>query len=640
MSLSLFKVKQTYFEKLFKSNANSDPNSNSNSSSSSSNHANKKVPKVLLLDNITTSIISLSYTQSQLLSNDIILIELIENHKRLSTMKHLDCIVYINPNSASINQLLDEMKSPHFRKYRVFFNNVAGKNDIEQLAVADEYDGIDQVLEIFQDYYILNDELYLNKSLSMRKSVNPVLEQAKSLTSLLLALKKSPIIMYESNSIDLKKLSSELLYIINSNSNNNLFDDLNQRSDTPPVLLLLDRKNDPITPLLTPWTYQSMIHEFLTIDKNVVTLPDNQVILSQQDDSFYNESMYLNYGDLTNKFQKYVEQYKSETKQSSIENLKSQNLAELKKTLTKFPEFKKISVNILTHLNLISGIDEQISKQQLWDIGELQQTIICDLDNQSDIKNKMIQVLENKAISTMNKIKLVLLYSYKFHNPTDLSLFIGKLENETITSPLPNPTQLELMKKFTTLFKSHDSALDSNQDQHEQHQNRQGLSNLFTNRKVNINNLFNRNSTNHSGNDNVYLSYTPRLNQILTNLLNPHGGGATSNQGSNLHPNLSTLYPEVIKQQYGDTSADSIQDLIIYFDGGVTYEELRLVHEFNQENRKINIIIGGDEMLSSDEWLKKMYQMISRTENSNQGHEDGGFAMSTQDRQAQLREIL
>lgn len=157
------------------------------------------------------------------------------------------------------------------------------------------------------------------------------MEQAKSLTSLLLALKKSPIIKYESNSIDLKKLSSELLYIINSNSNNNLFDDLNQRSDTPPVLLLLDRKNDPITPLLTPWTYQSMIHEFLTIDKNVVTLPDNQVILSQQDDSFYNESMYLNYGDLTNKFQKYVEQYKTETKQSSIDNLKLQNLAELKK---------------------------------------------------------------------------------------------------------------------------------------------------------------------------------------------------------------------------------------------------------------------------------------------------------------------
>lgn len=635
MSLSLFKVKQTYFEKLFTSS--STPNTDINSSSNATNSANKKIPKVLLLDNITTSIISLSYTQSQLLSNDIILIELIENHKQLSTMKHLECIVYINPNSTSIKHLLEEMKSPHFRKYHVFFNNVASKNDIEQLAVADEYETVDRVLEIFQDYYILNDELYLNNSLSIAKSVNPVVEQAKSLTSLLLALKKSPIIKYESNSIDLKKLSSELLYIINSNSNNNLFDDLNQRADTPPVLLLLDRKNDPITPLLTPWTYQSMIHEFLTIDKNVVTLPDNQVILSQQDDSFYNESMYLNYGDLTNKFQKYVEHYKTETKQSSIDNLKLQNLAELKKTLTKFPEYKKISVNILTHLNLISGIDEQISKQQLWDIGELQQTIICDLDNQLDIKNKMIQVLENKTISTVNKIKLVLLYSYKFHNPTDLSLFISKLENENVTAPLLTQTQLELIKKFSTLFKSHDLAFGSNQDQQDQHRNRQGLSNLFTNRKVNINNLFNRNNANHSGNENVYLLYTPRLNQILTNLIKPD----TASQGSNSHPTLSTLYPEVVKLQYGDTSTDAIQDLIIYFQGGVTYEELRLVHEFNQTgNKKYNIIIGSDEMLNSNQWLTKMYQMISKSNKSDQSIDGDDFGMSSQDRQAQLREIL
>lgn len=635
MSLSLFKVKQTYFDKLFKSNA---PDVNSSSLTSSTN-ANKKIPKVLLLDNITTSIISLSYTQSQLLSNDVILIELIENHKQLSTMKHLDCIVYINPNTTSIKHLLEELKLPHFRNYQVFFNNVAGKNDIEQLAVADEYEAVDRVMEIFQDYYILNDELYLNNSLSMAHSVNPVLEQAKSVTSLLLALKKSPVIKFESNSIDLKKLSSELLYIINSNSNNNLFDDLNQRSDTPPVLLLLDRKNDPITPLLTPWTYQSMIHEFLAIDKNVVTLPDNQVILSQQDDSFYNESMYLNYGDLTNKFQKYVEQYKTETKQSSIDNLKLQNLAELKKTLTKFPEYKKISVNILTHLNLISGIDEQISKQQLWDIGELQQTIICDLDNQLDIKNKLTQVLENKAISTVNKIKLVLLYSYKFHNPTDLSLFISKLENEIFTSPLPTPTQLELMKKFTTLFKSHDVSFGSNQDSHDQHHNRQGLSNLFTNKKVNINNLFNRNNSNHSGSENVYLLYTPRLNQILSSLVKPETAPL---QGLNLHSNLSTLYPEVVKQQYGsDTSTDTVQDLIIYFQGGVTYEELRLVHEFNERgNKKYNIIIGSDEMLNSSQWLTKMYQMISKLHKNDEALDGDNFGMSSQDRQAQLREIL
>ena len=36
-----------------------------------------------------------------------------------------------------------------------------------------------------------------------------------------------------------------------------------RKSDTPPLLLVLDRRDDPITPLLTEWTYQAMVHELI-----------------------------------------------------------------------------------------------------------------------------------------------------------------------------------------------------------------------------------------------------------------------------------------------------------------------------------------------------------------------------------------
>lgn len=36
-----------------------------------------------------------------------------------------------------------------------------------------------------------------------------------------------------------------------------------RKTDTPPILLILDRRNDPITPLLSQWTYQAMVHELL-----------------------------------------------------------------------------------------------------------------------------------------------------------------------------------------------------------------------------------------------------------------------------------------------------------------------------------------------------------------------------------------
>lgn len=41
----------------------------------------------------------------------------------------------------------------------------------------------------------------------------------------------------------------------------------------PPTLLLLDRRNDPVTPLLHQWTYQAQVHELLGITNNVVILP-------------------------------------------------------------------------------------------------------------------------------------------------------------------------------------------------------------------------------------------------------------------------------------------------------------------------------------------------------------------------------
>ncbi|RCK67682.1 Vacuolar protein sorting-associated protein 45 [Candida viswanathii] len=630
MSVNLSKVKETYFNKLFLAAPDSGNARATTTPSSSLAQGPKVKPRVLLLDKFTTPIISMCYTQSQLLANDVILIELVENHHQLSSMKHLDCIVYIKPCQESINFLCQELRNPHFGQYRLFLNNCINKNQLESVAEADQYEVIDKVMEIFQDYLIVNDNLYVIDNIYLSQQVNPVLLESEKLISLLLALKKTPIIKYESNSIDLKRLSSEILYQINSNSNNNLFDDLNRNSDTPPLLILLDRKNDPITPLVTPWTYQSMIHEFMTIQKNIVKLNDedsaSQIVISEENDPFYKESMYLNYGDLTEKFQRYVEKYKSETKQSSIENLKSSNLSELKKVLTKFPEFKKFSTNVLTHLNLIGEIDKQLSSQNLWEIGELQQTIACDLENQHNLRTSVLEVLDNagtKRVSTINKIKLVLLYSYRHNNPSDLSLFLQKLNNPELTSPLPTESQVQLIKRFKTLFNANNAV-----DRRKLQEQNEGLTNIFSNKKIDINKLFNRNNANSSKSDNIYLQYTPRLNEILAGLINP-----SQDQEGSL--GLSTLVPDKVKQQYGSSVINEpVQDVIIYIKGGVTYEEGRLVYELSESNKRINLIVGGDAVLNSTQWLEKLYSI------ANNDKDPTGGERSNADRQTQLREIL
>ena len=39
-----------------------------------------------------------------------------------------------------------------------------------------------------------------------------------------------------------------------------------------PLLLILDRRNDPVTPLLSQWTYQAMVHELIGIQNGRVDL--------------------------------------------------------------------------------------------------------------------------------------------------------------------------------------------------------------------------------------------------------------------------------------------------------------------------------------------------------------------------------
>jgi hypothetical protein len=86
-------------------------------------------------------------------------------------------------------------------------------------------------------------------------------QTVKGVCAVLLSLKKRPLIRYQQGSAMAKKLALEVQNTIHSEGQ--LFDF--RRTDTAPILLVLDRRNDPVTPLLTQWTYQAMVHELIGI---------------------------------------------------------------------------------------------------------------------------------------------------------------------------------------------------------------------------------------------------------------------------------------------------------------------------------------------------------------------------------------
>ncbi|CAH6723883.1 vacuolar protein sorting-associated protein 45 [[Candida] jaroonii] len=504
--------------------------------------------KVLLLDSFTMPIISMNYSQSQLLNEDIILIDLIDNYQSLDLMKNLNCIIYIKPTAQSIDLLCKEIATPHFHSYKVFFNNIVNKNQLEKIAEHDKFEVIHTIMEIFQDYLVVNDSLYqINNSIDL-------IDESKKIISLLLSMKKFPIIKFNNLSINCKKISSEILYQINSNLNNNLFEVFNDVGDRTPQLIIFDRLNDALTPLLTPWTYQSMIHELIGIEKSVIKVENDQFLIN---DEFFNQSKYLNYGDLNDLLIEKINILKKESP-----SLNTNNLVELKKLITKLPEFKKNSNNLFKHISIISELDNQIKRQHLWELGELQQIIACDLESKASIDDKLMNVIQMPEISMNHKIKLLLLYSVKH---PDISKFLNHLDASLV--------QLKLLNNFHKQFKFKKAE----------------------SQPPNFKNFLKKFGNNE--NENVYLQYTPPLKEFLDHLVN----AAPINNPLN---SLTTLVPESL------VDSGAVQDVVIYFKGGVTYEEARVVEEFNKGHETVRVVIGGDRMVSSDQWLEELYNTV------------------------------
>ena len=399
----------------------------------------------------------------------------------------------------------------------------------------------------------------------------------------------------------------------------------------PPLLLLLDRRDDPVTPLLNQWTYQAMVHELLGINNNRVDIssaPDlpkdiqKEVVLAPEQDAFYQQNMFLNYGELAENVKNLMDAFQAKTKQSKEVN----TIQEMQKFVDAYPEFRKLSGDVTKHVTLLGEINRLVDKHSLMEVSQVEQELACTEDH-SSAASEVENLLKKSGVSLQNKLRLVLLYALRYEKESGnmIARFTEMLGAQGASG--------EQMRLVTLMMEHYGSAMRSGD--------------LFSNKSwlaVQKKNL----QRSVKGVQNVYTQHTPYLGQILEKLskgvlaetLYPYLPSAEAAAGAGAKKAAPTQIlvrrraprpapppdtraagprrcsPHSREWGLGRRGTSQVRAANRYLNphqvfmlGGVTYEEARYVAEMNQANPGVRILLGGTCVHNCSTFLQELTRM-------------------------------
>ena len=124
---------------------------------------------------------------------------------------------------------------------------------------------------------------------------------------------------------------------------------------------------------------------------------------------FYQKNLFLNLGDLGANIKSYVDEY--QVKHHSTKNIES--IADMKKFVEDYPEFRKLSGNVSKHVTLVGELSRLVAKESLLEVSELEQNLAC-IENHSQDSKLVQNLLERSDLVFENKMRILLLYSLRY----------------------------------------------------------------------------------------------------------------------------------------------------------------------------------------------------------------------------------
>lgn len=301
------------------------------------------------------------------------------------------------------------------------FTNHVSNAVLETMANADEKGSIEEVKEVYIDYFVVDPDFYILKEPTLadfgkdefKENQKEFLKHTEdSLFALCMTLRRVPNITYSVESRAGRKLAERLSSRLEREYTQNHKDFLQEGLE----LVILDRRDDALTPLVYNWSYLSMVNEFIGINNNSVLIdvvgnvkPRPVVFSRQTDDSFIDKNWNKNFGEFTTDLTKELEKIYKEKNMA----VKLDSLDDMQKAMEKLPDLSKDAEKLKKHSDIIRRLTDLVSSHDIYSVSQLQQDIITENNKQQQLKD-ILQLFLKKEVRSIDKLKIAMIYCLKY----------------------------------------------------------------------------------------------------------------------------------------------------------------------------------------------------------------------------------
>uniref|UniRef100_A0A8C1QHA0 Syntaxin binding protein 3 n=1 Tax=Cyprinus carpio TaxID=7962 RepID=A0A8C1QHA0_CYPCA len=532
--------------------------------------------QILILDHFTTRLLSSCCKMSDLMSEDITIVE--DLHKNREPVPEMKAIYFMRPTAECIDAFINDFKpKAKYKAAYVFFTDYCPddlfdkmkKNCAKHIKVCKEINISFLPLEA-QVFSCDNAEafksIYSPNSKDRDQTLEMIADQIVTLCATLdeypgVRFKKDPNLNYGKKLAELVDNKLARHYELDDNPN--------KKGKTQAQLLIVDRALDPVSPILHELTYQAMAYDLIQIKDNTYeydTDGSKKEALLNEEDELWVKLRHMHIFMLV------------QTPQAAFCNISIGGLSQLMK---KMPGFRKQMKTV--HLSLAEDLMNHYQKNvEKLCKAEQDLAVGADAEGQKvkDPMRTLLPVLLHPH-DTTDKIRAVLLYIFSLNGTTaeNLNKLIQHVKIEDERGYILNWEHLGVPILSTP--------------------------SMFSFRK--------QSRRDRSDEETYKVSrWTPVIKDLMEDVVENKLEVKDWPYQSECPSVWNGSRAVSARQKHKGSSPDDLRSgsrLIVFVLGGVTYSEMRCAYEVTHANKSCEVIIGSTHILTPRSLLEDIYNL-------------------------------